>query len=344
MFPELCEIQVVANSGGNKYNLSEACGYFLREIDGLGIAEVNRLFQKSPQQIGDTDLGFDQNVRFILGSWVGIADSNPNLWRIKELFLAIFRPRQSDDPTQLIFYFPDGTIRASDVHLEGELNFSPDGRLDGITHQAAVILRAQDPRLYDPRRKTFEFVFIDRVDGWHIETDPASAINPGWHIETDPVTAGANPGWLIGSSSIIIKQATLLYASGLASADIEFPVIYIFGPLINPIITNLTTGEALDFTDQGGLNIPVGGFVEIDLRFRSGKTIKDQDGNFVDQYLTDDSDLDSWHLSYNTEKVTGSAAPSNGRSDGNNLIQVSGLGADLDTRIQIVYYERYIGK
>lgn len=343
MYPELCEIQVIANSGGLTYNLNENCGFFLSAIDGLGLSEDNRLFQKSPQQIGVTDLGFDRNSRFILGTWIAMADTNPNLWRLKETFLSIFRSRESSDPTQLIFSFPDGTIRAADVHREGELHFTPEGRLDGITHQSACILKASDPRLYDPRRKTFEFDFIDRTDGWHVETDPASLVNPGWHIET--TTPTSNPyGWVIASSATIVQQGTLFYANGLVSADVEFPVIYIFGPLINPIITNLTTGETLNFTDQGGLNIPVGGFVEIDLRFRSGKTVKDQNGNFVDQYLTDDSDLDNWHLSYNTEKVYGPSAPANGRSDGNNIIEVSGSGANLDTRIQIVYYERYIGK
>lgn len=346
-----CELDVRANSGGNIYGLNESCGFYLSEIDGLGIADTDRLFQKSPQQLGVTDLGFDIDARNLLCTWVAMADTNPNLWRLKETFHGIFRPRVSDDPTQLIFGFPDGTLRAADVHLQGMANFPPDGRLDGKTHRIAVVLRAEDSRLYDPRRRSLSFQVAQVAPGWEIRNpDPlASPINNlGWEIETVPPTA--QDGWHIGGSFIYATQ-TFLYANGSLASDIEYPVIRMNGPIEQPVITNLTTVEKLDFTDEGGLIIPAGEWVEIDLRFRSGKTIKRQDGTFVDQFLTDDSNLDTFHLSYNTELVpntsiapAGAIDPTKKRSDGTNTILVKAEGADNLSSIEIFWYDRYIGK
>lgn len=341
-----CELSVTANSGGCLYDLNDVCGFHLREIDGLGIAEVFRLFQKSPQQLGVTDLGFDIDSRFILGTWMAMADSNPNLWSLKEEFHGIFRPR-TNDPVQIIFGFPDATQRAVDVYLEGQLNFTPAGRLDGITHQAGLVLKAEDPRLYDPKQRTITFGVVDKSGGWRIDTiDPALSVTGGWQIETVPLTG--TDGWHIGGSAIFATQ-TFLYANGSKVADVEFPIIRLTGPMRSPIISNLTTGEKLDFSDEGGLVITQGDIVEIDLRFRSGKTVKRSDGTFVDQFLTDDSDLDSFHLSYHTELLPSSSSEveddnGNKRSTGSNTIQVSVFDANNISKVEILYFDRYIGK
>lgn len=341
-----CELGVIATSGGCVYNLNELCGFYLSEIDGLGIAETLRLFQKSPQQVGVTDSGFDIDARFILGTWAAMAGTNPDLWGLKETFHGIFRPR-TNDPVQIIFSFPDKTRRAADVYLEGQANFTPAGRLDGVTHQIGVVLKAEDPRLYDPKQKIISFSIVDRTGGWRIDTvDPALSVVGGWQIETDPPTT--QDGWQIGAS-VIASSQTFLYANGSKTADVEFPIVRLTGPMSSPVVRNTTTDEKIDLSDEGGLFIPTGRYVDIDLRFRSGKSITFDDGTFADQYLTDDSDLDSFHFSYNTELLPegSSVAPDAygvRRSTGSNTIQVNVVDANALSRVDLIYYDRYVGK
>jgi hypothetical protein len=103
----------------------------------------------------------------------------------------------------------------------------------------------------------------------------------------------------------------------------DYPVITIVGPINNPVITNLTTGEALDFT---GATISAGDYYQIDTRY-GYKTITNNAGSSVINKLTDASDLASFHL-----------------PPGNNAIQVSFTGGTTSaSTVSMSYFNRYLG-
>jgi len=122
---------------------------------------------------------------------------------------------------------------------------------------------------------------------------------------------------------------------------VEYPVIIIGGPLTSPVVENLTTGERIALTANGGLALAAGEFVTVDLSGgsrRDAKTLRNQDGSSVSQYLSTDSDLASFHLAY-----AGELLASGDYSDGNNLIRVTGSDANLLTLVELRYYDRYEG-
>lgn len=330
------EIIMRAISGGITYDLTSLnSGFVLIDYDGFGISEINRLAQSGPFQAGDTDLGFSQEPRYLMLTWELVKGTNTDLWNHRAEVMGIFRARVAD-PVQIIVDLPNGEQRATDVNLDGQFDMPRADRADGVTQRAAVSLKASDPRLYDPQQKFVTFQLLSTLVGWEIE-ETGQTTSDGWNIEeTGQATAD---GWNIGVSVLNVTQ-TVSYAGNAIYADIEYPLIRIFGPIDSPVLTNKTTGEVIDLSANGGLSLGLGEFVEIDLRYEGGKTIKNQAGVDVSQYLSSDSDLATWHLSYNTELID---IINGTRSDGDNVINVSGTGVTLATRVDIFYYDRYIG-
>jgi hypothetical protein len=302
----------MALHANEKYSLRNFHGYVIERIEGLGVPNTRRQLSRGAFQDGDTDLGFRLDAREIAITWVLADDSLWELDDIRQEIYSIFRPR-FDDPVSLRFILASLRMRQANVNLIGVMDASDIEDVYGAQRLTAVF-KASDPRLYDPRPQSVSFNLITYTDGWEIP----------WEIP-----------WPIAQSAIDATE-TIFYASGDRLAAPEFPVIRLFGPIASPVIQNLTTGENLDFSGNGGLNVGLGEFVEINLAY-GAKTAVNQDGDSVEQYLTDTSDLALWHLSYNSEVLSDGT-----RSDGNNVIRVVGNGASTVTRVEIYYYNRYV--
>lgn len=127
----------------------------------------------------------------------------------------------------------------------------------------------------------------------------------------------------VGASSISTTQAIDYKGSVLT-----YPIITITGPITNCVISNETTGDKLDFT---GYTIPSGTTYTIDLRY-GYKTVRDGSGTNHISKLSDDSDLATWCLQPDPIVLGGS-----------NSIRVTGTNVTQDTKINLQYYERFIG-
>lgn len=126
-------------------------------------------------------------------------------------------------------------------------------------------------------------------------------------------------------SSIISEGDTIGYGGSWRS----YPTIILRGPLENPIVNNLTTGHKLELVH----NIASGETVTIELT-PGNKSVEDQDGNNLIGTLSADSDLADFHL----------AAPQDGSSSRDNVIQISAGGAIAGTsEIEMRWLERYVG-
>lgn len=323
--------ELIAVSGGIKYDLNTS-KIVLRSHVGLGIADIQRTFQRSPLQAGVTAVSFVERQREFALSWALVGGNSSDVWNLRTELLGVLRARTAD-PIQFIFQLANGERRAIDADLQGAIPMSTDGRGKKSQTVSAAFL-APSPYLYDPKVKQKIITAGTPSSGWEIEEDGVSS-SDGWNIEETGATT--SDGWTIGITSFS-NQSTISYANLHVWAAPEYPVMRLTGPIESPVITNVTNSESLDFSGNGGLFIEDGDYIDIDLRFRAGKTAQDSSGNSVESYLTDDSDLATWHLSYNTELLADGS-----RSTGVNTIKLEGDGITASTQLQIDYYHKYIG-
>lgn len=108
----------------------------------------------------------------------------------------------------------------------------------------------------------------------------------------------------------------------------EYPVIRIDGPISDPVLTNASTGETLDFT---GYTIGSGDYYEIDTRY-GYKAIRNSGGDNKIGQMSSDSDLETFHL-----------APDQEVAGGVNILSLSGTATGSSTGVAIYHYNRYTG-
>jgi len=292
-----------AIKGAATYSLDDGNPFYFEGATGVGVPPSRRLFQQGPMQHGHTDKGFryDPGYLFIAlwfdGASLALADT------ARDLAAAIFKPQRTL-AVKIHVVRDDGALRRIDTHTEGIVDL-PAQRPDrlGSWQRFLVRLKAPDPLWYDPTLKNFPFVTtLTATEGFQIPMVAPFVQEAGDEIDA---------------------TETIAYAGD----EKEYPVIRITGPGNDAVITNVTTDEKLDFTGQ---SIPAGDFWEVDCRF-DYKTVKNAAGEDVDGFLTDDSDLATFHLAADPEAA-----------DGNNDIQVQVVsGATTATKVSIQYYDRY---
>lgn len=307
-----CGPGLTAQAAGQTYDLNDGTEIRLLAYD-LGLAPVRRLAQRTPLQAGDTDLGYRVDPRFVDLGWALKGASLVDYRNIRERFMEVWVPR--DDAVVLTFTFED-RVRALALHLDGEFNWRDR---NGDTELVSGVFKASDPRLYDPTLRTLLFNLAGSGGG------------SGWPIPW-PIP------WAIGTDTLNLTT-TIEYAGNSRLAAPEYPRITVFGPITDPVITNITTGEVIDLT---GLTLATtSDWVEIDLAGpdrRDAKTIRDETGASMDQYLSTDSDLATWHLAPAGERLYDESW-----ATGENVINVTGDGVTSETLVTLNYYDRYNG-
>ncbi|MCB9135153.1 MAG: hypothetical protein H6636_06990 [Anaerolineales bacterium] len=317
----LGDAMLSARVAGMDYDLNSEA---IRLLDyDLGLVSAARLAQRTPGQVGDTDVGYILAPRYLNLYWSLVGATGSAYRENRGTMMEVWQPRDND-PVVLTFDFGD-QVRVIEVNIDGPLLFSE--RVEWV-ERCSGVFKASDPRLYDPEIRTVIFNLAGAggsTSGWEIPWEIP------WEIGTDTLNATAN-----------LLYAPALDGSGSRLGTVEYPVIRIFGPIENPVITNETTGEIIALTDEGGLVLAdETEWVEIDLANpprRDAKTILNQDGNSAAQYLTPESDFFSWHLAPAGEKL-----PAGNYADGYNLIRVTGENVTRVTRVVMNYYDRYIG-
>lgn len=307
-------IGLKATVAGQTYNLNDGREIRL-EVYDLGMAPAQRLWQRGPGQRGRTNLGAVGEPRFLDLAWRVTGFDLPRFYALREQMQTVFRPRQNE-PVQLIFAFPGGVRRAVDVYLDGEMLFAD--RQHTTTRVSGTFV-ADDPRLYNPTLRTAVFALLDSSGGLPVPF-------------TVPIPIGADALNAIQS---------ITYAEGSRLAAEEYPVIIINGPITNPVVENITTGQQIALTASGGLILDEGEFVTIDLSGgsrRDAKTIRDQNGASITEYLATDSDLATWHLAFSGELLSSGLY-----ADGTNLVRVAGSDVNLITSAELRWYDRYEG-
>lgn len=290
-------LDVIVN--GTVYPLDDGVNSLLIGDDGWGMAQLGRITQHGPLQHGVTDQGYRLRPRsaslvlFIEGS------SRQDLYNRRDQLLRIFAP--ADTSLKLRWTLSD--VRQIDCFFTGDMSM-PSSSRSGFNQQVAVNLFCPDPTFYDPAG--------------------------------DDVSFNLGGG---GDALVIPMEVPMVVGASTLSSinEIEYPgswqtyphLIRITGPITDPVVTNTTTDEKLDFT---GITISGGDYYDLDLRY-GFKTVKDSGGTNKVSDLTNDSDLATWHIAAHPEVV-----------DGENSIAVTGSAVTQATNVEISYFVRYLGR
>lgn len=206
------------------------------------------------------------------------------------------RPTDFDTPGSLLAYLANSTKRQLDVLLDSGPGFAPpQGGWREWSFTEVLRFVAHDPLWYDPLEHLAVF-------------SSGLFVSPPLVLPT-PLAGFGVPG-------------NLAYGGTWR----EQPTIVLTGPIVNPVISNLTTGDVLELT----ATIPAGNYVTFILR--GVKSIVRNDGLNLLNSLSADSDLTTFGLE-----------PDPTAPNGVNQLQVSGSGTTVATGTVIHWYNRYFG-
>ncbi len=152
---------------------------------------------------------------------------------------------------------------------------------------------------------------------WDVDIPNAAIFNVS-------LTSGQRSALTFAASGGFGASKTITYTGSFLS----YPIVTITGPITDPVLTNVSTGEDLDFT---GVTIAGGDTYTIDCRF-GYKTVKNAAGVNKIADLTAGSDLATFHLGADPE-VSGGA----------NAFTLRGTGTDANTTVTVTYNERFVG-
>ncbi len=265
-------MKLYAIVGGVEYDLNYGDPCFYEGDDGLGMPDLHRMEDRGPMQHGSSDRGYRLDPRYAAYVFGVIATSKSELWDKRQELLRIFRPTR-----QIIMkhVLENGDTRYLDCLFSGSLKMPAQDRRGGIIQKLSVVLKADDPTMYDPSLNSAIFNISAGTGEWAV---PFAV----------PFEVGA---------SVINQDLPLQYNGDVAT----YPMIRIEGPAEDPVLTNETLGLKLDFT---GITIAGGTYYDIDLRY-GYKTVVDNSGTNKVADLTADSDLATWRLETDPEAPEG---------------------------------------
>lgn len=284
---------------GNKYPLTVGVDRVVMTESGFGMPPIEYVTQRGVYQHGETAVAYYLRPRTIqLLIRHKYCDRNA-YWAGRAALLDILRPNKllCIVPGTLRKITPNGTKRDIKVLIDQGPEFAPRETTSWNEFGYVEDLRfiAHDPVWYNPTLKT---VTLD------LSTSTGQLVFP----ITFPISFG----------NISSTGVSVAYAGNWQS----YPTIYIYGPIDQPVITNVTTGEIIALAAA----IPAGDIVTITLAF-GAKSIINLAGTDLIATVTASSNFGTFHL-----------------EPGNNLFTIAGNSIDpAVTKFVLEYYERYIG-
>lgn len=313
---------ITATNGGRVFNLNSD-ELRLLSYDGLSVNDITRLTQRAYGQRGHSDLGFSQSGRKFALTWLIKRPGLKEYYEARDFLIAALRPYEELDPVKIDFFLPTGQQRRIDCYLDGSLLLPSSGR-NYSNHSGIVInLLAGDPRLYDPNQISVTNTPYPAPDHWAIP----------WEIP-----------WEIGRGSsdavVSINYATDTMQGRTAAP--EYPTIEVTGPADNITLLQLTTGGSIKLTNAGGIVLPAGETLTIDLAngiySDQTPTYRDSAGVAYDRHVSPDSDLSRFYLAPTGEKLL-----SGSYCTGTNQLYFYATNTTPATQVVYRYYKRYVG-
>ncbi|KKL86887.1 hypothetical protein LCGC14_1940250, partial [marine sediment metagenome] len=282
-------------------------GSWVVSFAGLGTPPIEYITQRSPFQDGVTVKDFFLRPRVIqLHIRQAFCDRNA-WWAGRAALLNEIRPNRQTAPAvpvpgTLRITETDGTQRDLSVFITEGPRFEPrvSGEWDEWAFMEALRFTAHDPVAFDPTQVTATFTI----------TLGASLVFP----ITFPITFGSGA---LDDTLVVTYLGTWL----------SFPVITIVGPIEQPRIDNVTTGEKIEFS----IDIAPGRTITINLT-EGNKTVVDDLGTNLIGAVTPDSNLATFHI-----------APDPEAAGGLNTMRLRGANPTGATAVSLAYFDRYFG-
>lgn len=272
----------------------------LDTVDGLGVAPLHHIVQANAQQDGVTYRDTRLDPRVVTFAATAACDCEADLWTLRKRLVDL--QAELAQGYRLRVAVPTGERYQCDLRYLGGLSLPHDLHMDGrVTKVAWQGITHDNPTLYDP-------------DEVQINYNLGDVLGEGFPIDF-PVSFGS--GELDTIDPIVYPGSWRTY-----------PIIRITGPATDIVITNVTTDEQLDMTGQ---TLDAGETLTIDMTPGVKTMTHSVDGNVID-WLTDDSDLGTFHIAAHPEALGGV-----------NTVTVAFTGGTATTTIQISYYVRYLG-
>lgn len=298
-------LAVPGSTGGQKKFLEAGASL----IDGL----IRFFTRRGPLQDGATVTFMRLDERHVQMTLSNQASCREDYWRKRAVLLNNFRPNRWTDgpycrpiPGTLRKVLPDGSIRDLEVFVE-RVEIPPDD-----------VERVSFPHAF---RAYIEFLAANPL--YLAEEITASYTLAGAGGLRFPAAFEPDAGinrWLFGG-------ATLFASSTLTNSGTRYalPTITAAGPLEYLSVSNTTTGEAIEFNGEVNSDRTL----TIDLGYGQ-KRAYDDAGDDFSGYL--DGDVGEFHIACEPEA-----------ENGENDIQVSLVGGDANTLIEISFRPPYVG-
>ncbi len=281
-------------------NMTSGTFAYLMDYGGLGLPPATNFYERAPLQNGSTRRGFRLDPRaFQETFYVPSATREQRQRRLAE-FLDSFS--LGDSLLTFRFILSDGNVRLLDFILESTIDIASGDRISRFRDYGQLVacqFLAPDPTFYEATAQVVTFELdADDAEGFPVPTPVPTPIGADELDETQIIAYG-------GSAN-------------------SYPVIRINGPIINPVITNVTTDVSIEFVAD--TEIVLGDWWEIDT---SAGTIVDAAGNNQLGELSTESSLALFYILREREAPSG------------NTITVTGTRVSGATSITITYYVRH---
>lgn len=314
--PIITEFDIYIAPDGTEYYLSAPDVRWSFSVTGTGLPPIDYISLRGPYQHGETVVDYFLRPRTIQMVVRHNRRTREGYWGQRLQLLDALRPnRQSISAGVETFregrlrkLFGDGRKLDIDVFIQQGPAFQPDviDRWDQWSFQEVLRFIAHNPVFYDPVQHSTSV----------INTGGDSLVFP---LNTEP---SGSENTFDGITGIVFSasSSTTTVIDYQGSWE-EYPTILVTGPIVNPTVTNLTTGDKLMLN----YSVQPGEVVTFTLAY-GFKTITLGDGTNLIGFLSPDSDLATFRL-----------------VPGINEITVTGSGMDASTGLSLDYFDRYIG-
>jgi hypothetical protein len=299
--------------------LDNAHDQFVLSFTGMGMPPLEYVTQRGPNQHGEDLLSYRLQPRTIQYVYRYNGHCNrTNYWQARSNLVDYLRPNRHTANQRIAYgrlrkVWPDGTTRDIDALIDQGPIFSARnlGQWDEWSFTETLRFRCPETVWYDPDRQ--DVVWEAEIYAGLIFYDAANY--PGHLVFPDNA--------LFETDFIFSSSTSITYTGTWHS----YPIIYITGPINNPIIRNTTFGMkiALDYEVANGEQII------INTEYGNKTIVNNASVNLIGA-LTNDSDLEFY------------LAPDPVAADGINTLSVVGSDALAGaTEVRLTYHTRYIG-
>ena len=306
-FPEFTQI---ITPDGKTFDLDGLQSKWILSEEGLGLPQIDYITRSGPFQHGETVIDYRLKPRIIQISIGQKARTRFDYWDFRKELLDTIRPNRTSlatfSPFTLRKRLPNGSLRDINVFIERGPIFQGRDLKHWSETTIEEVLRfvAPDPTFFDPT-PIIELFSVTNISHWVL-----------------PFAFGINDDLLFGFGA----ETTVTTTN--TGTWLSYPDICLTGPLSDVIITNVTTGEMLNFVG----NIASGYAVTISLQY-GNKTVTGSDGANLIGRMSDDSDIATFHIEVDPIAVGGV----------NDITISTQIGVIGESNVEITYNPRYKG-